>query len=188
VAPICGPSEDCGPDIDYYGRIISSGAPPPAAGRALAISNTAQWAGDYLAAGVDSIELDVNNLGTTDIHLRLAIVSTDVNGGTFFLSDSILISPHGTGALGWANISFDISPDSWRAMNVATQLGPPGVDIDTALSSVSLLRILSNPNNGVQGDSIAAILGVDNITAVPEPGTFSLVMGGLAFLGWRRSS
>jgi hypothetical protein len=73
-------------------------------------------------------------------------------------------------------------------MNVATQLGPPGVDIDTALSSVSLLRILSNPNNGVQGDSIAAILGVDNITAVPEPGTFSLVMGGLAFLGWRRSS
>jgi hypothetical protein len=172
-------------DIDYYASIPGSGGSGP--GRAVVISNRDQWSGDYLAAGVTSIQLDVNNLGTTDLHLRLAILSTAQGGGTFALTESIPLAPHGTGVDGWMTVTFDLDPANWTAA-----VGPQGMyageDILTALSSVTALRILSSVEASYQGDSVDGRLGVDNISAVPEPGTFALVVGGLAFLGWRRSA
>jgi GNAT superfamily N-acetyltransferase len=37
------------------------------------------------------------------------------------------------------------------------------------------LRILDSSSPAVEGDPIAAVLGVDNVQAVPEPSTFVLV-------------
>jgi hypothetical protein len=35
--------------------------------------NATQWAGDYLAAGIDGIAMDLRNLGTTDLTVRLLL-------------------------------------------------------------------------------------------------------------------
>ena len=54
---------------DNYMLMTSSGLAGPG-GRLVAL-NPAQWAGDYVAAGIRKISMDVNNLGSTDLFLRL---------------------------------------------------------------------------------------------------------------------
>jgi len=190
VGPICGPGGGCGPSLDHYAILTGNGsppAPPPAgAGRAVVASNALQWSGDYLGAGVTSIQLDVNNLGTTDLILRLSMLSLDPSGGTFSLTNGIPLPAHGTGEAGWTRVVFDISADSWTAV-AGPGGGFMGMDIATTLSNVAALRIVSSAAPSFQGDSQAGQLGIDNISAVPEPGTLWLVLAGLGCLGWRRT-
>lgn len=49
-------------------------------GSRLSVINLTQWGGDYLAAGVNAISMDLNNLGTTDLYLRLLLA--DPIGGS----------------------------------------------------------------------------------------------------------
>ena len=187
VGPICGPSGDCGPPLDYYALVSSNGEPQvpgSGAGRGIVLANGAQWSGDYLAEGVTSITMDVNNLGTTDLVLRLAIFSAAMDGGPFALTVGIPLAAHGTGEDGWESVSFDISPSAWES--VSGPGGAMGVDINVALANVTGLRILSSAAPAFRGDSAVAQLGVDNITAVPEPATLGLVLGGLAMLAGSR--
>jgi hypothetical protein len=157
------------------------------AGRAIAVSNSSQWAGDYLAAGVTSIVLDVNNLGTTDLTLRLAIVSHAVDGGTFALTTGISVPAHGTAPNTWSTIEFSLDPSAWTP-TAYIQGTLPGIDINAALADVTSLRILHSENPSWQGESVVGQLAIDNITAVPEPGTLALVVAGLALLAWSRPS
>ena len=60
-------------------RITALGA-AGAGGRLVAFAGP-QWAGDYTAAGVTGITLDLANLGTTDLELRLRLAA---NADTVF--------------------------------------------------------------------------------------------------------
>jgi hypothetical protein len=142
-------------------------------GSRLTAMNEAQWAGDYLAAGIQAISMDVNNLGATDLFLRLAF--EDAMGGpptNVAFSTMPLFVPAGSG---WISLLFATTPGALTA-----GLG----SIEAALANATVLRLYNSPaanfpNPGFPIPAVTASLGVDNIAAVPEPATLMLVGSGI---------
>jgi hypothetical protein len=93
---------------DHYLQLTALGGQGP--GSRLSAINGDQWTGDYLAAGIMSISFDVNNLGPSDVYLRLAF--EDFPGpppsppNVAFSTTAILV-PAGSG---WTSIAFPIRP------------------------------------------------------------------------------
>ncbi len=157
---------------DAFLRVDSLGGNGPSS--RLILFNTDQWAGDYLAAGVGEISVAFNNLGATQLAMRIAVES----GDTWFASSDPLLLPAGSG---WTQAVFSLAEaDVTRVQGSASYAD--------ALSNVTELRILSaagTPN--FRGDAIIASVGVDNITALPEPGAAVVLTGVLMLLGRRRA-
>jgi hypothetical protein len=161
---------------DNFMLMSSSGLPGPG-GRLVAL-NPAQWAGDYVAAGIRKISMDVNNLGGTDLFLRLLFedpMGAPPENEAFTTS---VFLPAGSG---WTQISFLVDPGSL--------IVEEGSALD-ALQNATILRIFSNPEaeGPDEAEPIAAMLGVDNIEAVatPEPSSLILLTTGVA-AAYRRS-
>lgn len=139
------------------------------------------WAGDYLAAGVDEIALLVRNLGATDLVARLAIGDNGapLQGGSWYATDGVPL-PAGSG---WQPVSFSLAPDA--LVNVQGT-----ASAEQVLAGVSTLRILHANDPAAIGDVLTGSLGVDAITAVPEPGAAARAAGAgaaLAIAAWRRA-
>jgi hypothetical protein len=139
-----------------------------AGNRLVAINVDPRWTGNYIAAGVNAITMDVNNLGSTDLSLRLLF--EHAAGGpptdTAISTNPVLVSA----GSGWTQVTFLIGVDDLTA----------GVgDVSAALSDVSIIRIFHSPVLQFPGPSLAAQIGVDNITAVPEPSTLALAALGI---------
>ena len=163
---------------DNYMLMTSSGL-PGAGGRLVAL-NPAQWAGDYVAAGITQINMDVNNLGNTALILRLLFedpMGAPPENEAFTTS---VFLPAGSG---WTPISFLVDPGSL--------IVEEGSALE-ALQNATILRIFSNPDaeGPDEAEPIAARLGVDNIeaVAVPEPSSLLLLSTGIAavYRGRRR--
>lgn len=128
-------------------------------GNRLTVINQTQWTGDYLAAGIDAIAMDVRNLGATPLALRLQL--SDPAPGSLVRGDNAAFStvavnvPAGGG---WTRVAFPVDADSLTAGS--------GTVLD-ALANVTDLRIFHNPNPRFPGPRIDARLGVDNVTARP---------------------
>jgi hypothetical protein len=154
---------------DNYMLLTAIGGSGP--GSKLAVINLAQWAGDYLAEGISAISMDLKNLGTTDLSLRLLLA--DPMGGPptnlAFSTDPILL-PAGSD---WESVIFPI-----RLTDLTAGLG----DATKALTNATELRIFHSPTATFPGPPVQTQLGVDNITAtsVPEPST--AIMSGLGML------
>jgi hypothetical protein len=160
---------------DPYLSIVSTGAAGP--GSRLSAQNFGEWSGDYLAAGIDRIEMNVRNFGNTDVHLRLLFLELAPFPVNMAFSTQAIVVPAGTD---WTSIQFNITPGA-----LTSPLGSAA----GALSNASELRIFHNPApffiDG-QMPAIAANVGVDNIRALaPEPATLWL-FGAAAFVGARR--
>jgi hypothetical protein len=152
---------------DGYLRLTSLGG-AGASSKLSAIAG-AQWTGDYIAAGVDRITLDLVNLGSTDLSLRLWLSGPP---GVAAVSTTAVLLPAGSG---WTHASF--------ALDAASLTGNPAA----ALPGVQQLRLFHGSSAAFPGEAIAAVLGLDNITAVPEPKSAWLLVPGLAvLLGLRR--
>jgi hypothetical protein len=142
--------------------------------------NLSQWAGDYLAAGVNTLRMDVNNLGAVDLSLRLMFADPMAGPpANVAFTDAILVPAGG----GWTPISFFFSPAS-----LISGLG----DVTTALTNTTEIRLYHSPvpnfpNPVFPIPTVTAQLGVDNIQAqaVPEvpPGMLlSMGLGALPLL------
>lgn len=145
-------------------------------GSRLSAQNFGEWSGDYLAAGVNVIGMDVNNFGTTDLFLRVMFVQFGPMGpmSAAFSTEPVYVP----GGSGWQNVTFNVSPSALTAIPML-----PGSVLD-ALSSADEFRLFHNPDPFFApgfNPPIVANLGVDNITAslVPEPATGVLLVGGL---------
>jgi hypothetical protein len=163
---------------DNYLQLASVGG--SGAGSRLAAINTSQWAGDYLAANITSIQMHLNNLGATDLSLRLMFA--DPIGGSptnLAYSTNAIFLPGGSG---WTQVSFPIAP-----ANLTAGLG----SINAALANVTDFRLYHSPtanypNPGSPVPAIVATLGVDNIRAVPEPSLLALGFTCLPLISRRR--
>ena len=71
---------------------------------------------------------------------------------------------------GWTHASF--------SLDAAALIGSPAV----VLAGVQQLRLFHGISASFPGEAIVATLGVDNVTAVPEPAAAWLLLPGLAAL------
>jgi hypothetical protein len=162
---------------DNFLRLTSNGV-LGAGGRLVALNLDSRWTGDYVAAGVNAITLQVNNLGATDLALRLLFEHAPAGPPTdLALSTDPVLVPAGGG---WVPVTFPIGPDDLTAA-----LG----SVDAALTGANVLRLFHSPTPEFPGPPATAVLGVDNITAafvpaqvVPEPG--ALVLFAASLVGW----
>ncbi|MEJ7616476.1 MAG: hypothetical protein WKF30_05790 [Pyrinomonadaceae bacterium] len=156
---------------DNYLRLTSFGG-GGAGSRLVAINLSPLWTGNYIAAGVNAIGMDLTNLGTTDLYLRLLFEDPTMGPPTniAFSTDPIFL-PAGSG---WTPATFLVGPGFLTA-----GLGT----VNAALTNTTAIRIYHSPTAGFPGPASAAVLGVDNITAaaVPEPASLVCVHG---LAGW----
>lgn len=153
---------------DHYLRLESSGG-PGAGGRLVAI-NLAQWAGDYLAAGIGGFSVDLRNFGNTDLAIRFYLENPMGGPPTDDAISAAFLLPAGSG---WQRALIPIGAGQLTLLNG---------DVNTLLSNVTALRILHTSTAAFPPDRISAVLGVDNLQAVgavPEPATMVLVGSGL---------
>jgi hypothetical protein len=158
VLPTGGP----GGAGDAFLEITGLGGVGP--GSKITAINGTQWAGNYLAAGVGGIVMDLQNLGATPLTVRLQL--DDSTGGP--PADEAVTSVGVTLPVGggWQHVGFSIS-----AADLTPIIGNP----TTLLSQVTFLRIIQNSSPG-ESAPIAGVLGVDDITAtVPEPSSLALI-------------
>ena len=168
-----------GGPADPYLTIESTGTSGP--GSRLSALNFNEWAGDYIAAGISRIRMDVRNFTSADdVVLRLLFVDFGAMGPENAAMSAPITVLAGSG---WQPIEFDISPAA-----LTTLVG----SATNALANTEEFRIVHNPGSTFipgQIPPVTATLGVDNINAVPEPGSAVLVLSGLvAAYGFRKSA
>lgn len=152
---------------DAYLLFIASGIPGPG-GKLVGFSGP-QWAGDYGAAGITAIAMDLDNLGNTALSLRLWL---DGPLGASAVSTHAVTVPAGSG---WVHVQFSLLPGALSGQTAA------------ALANLADFRLYHATTANFPGENIAAVLGVDNISAVPETGSAWALGAGLALLAGLRA-
>jgi len=140
-------------------------------GNLLSAINIRQWTGDFIVAGITGIRMDLNNLGSGDLSLRLLL--SDAAGGAptnaGFSTVPLLLPGHS----GWTTAVFPITPG---------QLTPAVGSVLAALHGTAELQLYHAVGAGPPGEGVTGSLGVDNITATPEPTSVVLLGSGLLAL------
>ena len=164
-----------GPDGvgDAYLELGSHGGSGP--GSRLAVDNALQWTGDYLNGGFTHIVLDASLFSSRSVSLRLALSGP---GGAFASADPVVVTPSG----GWQLVEFSLAPEDLIAVS-------QNATLELTLLNVTSLRLFHSsgppglPAGGIpNGETIAAILGVDNIEVVPEPSSWLMLVAGSGLL------
>ena len=152
-------------------------------GGRVAVVNTAQWTGNFDAAGVTTILVDVRHQNAFNLQLRLGMASGVVgpggSGDTYVSAAAVPVANDGL----WHRIAFNFSAAAFipHAAN-----SNPAPNAAAALSSVSHLRILHNPAANFLGANGPATFFLDNIRAVPEPTGAAMAALALGALGLTR--
>jgi hypothetical protein len=163
---------------DHFLQITATGA--AGAGGKLIAYNRSQWLGNYTSAGVTAFAMDLENLGSTPLDIRLALKQSTTKTSPGYATTNAFSLAVGSG---WQHAVFSLDSSA------LTEIGVPAPTLSSILGNLGELRILSSAVPSLDGDVIAAKLGVDNITAVPEPAMLLLVvLSGLCLLArhwWR---
>ena len=145
---------------DAYVEYTSTGT--GGSGAKMTFFNETQWVGDYLTAGVKAIRMHVNNLGATDLDLRLHLTSGShaSNDPGCYSAQSVSL-PAGSG---WTTVTFPL--EEVNVMNIL----PGKCTYSTVMASVAKLWIYNGANGFPPNleSPIAATLGMDNVTALPS--------------------
>jgi hypothetical protein len=165
---------DGGPQGDGDGFLRIQGIGGSVAFSRLTAYNESTWTGDYPAAGVGGIRADLTNLGATDLMIRIQLEGP---GGKF---QSVQGIPLPVGA-GWTRVVFPLGAADLTGENIG------GILLSPTLEGVFRLRILHAATPAFPPEAIVGMLGVDNVTAVPEPSSALLAgLGALLALALRR--
>lgn len=156
---------------DNFMQVTADGS---GVGRFLTVFNRSQWLGDYLSGGIFAIEMDLRNLGSVSLTIRLAFKDAPGNGTPGYLSSQGFTLAVGSG---WQHVVFLINPGTMIAIG-----GPTAFNTFFA-GGFQEMRIINAVGTGdLNGESITGQLGVDNIHAVPEPGAALLAVAGMIAL------
>jgi len=119
------------------------------------------------------IEMDLNNLGTTNLSMRL--VFEDPTASSPPKNQAITTQSFALAAgSGWTHVSFAVQASDLTALTG---------NVNAVLAKTTQIRLYHSPALSYPGIPIAAKLGVDNVAAVPEPASWALMLGGLGLLG-----
>lgn len=148
---------------DSFLEMISTGTGGP--GSKPVILNRLQWSGNYLAAGVTEVDMDLKNLGNTPLTMRWVVQS------------QLGISPGYASTTGFALAADGAWHHAAFLLDTAhlTPIDSPAA-LSSVLANVQEARILSSSVPDTGGDTIAATIGVDNVRAVPEPTAGALLL------------
>jgi hypothetical protein len=139
------------------------------------IYNREQWLGDYTAAGVTAVSMDVRNFASQTLQMRIAFKTGSGPTAPGYVS-TVPVSIPNDGA--WHRAVFPLQASGFTGIN-----GP--VDFDTVISALTQeFRILHSTSASLTGNTLVGRLGVDNIQAIPAPSA-ALVLG-LGLVGRRR--
>jgi hypothetical protein len=151
---------------DNFLRVTASGG--FGAGSKLIVYNQTQWSGNIFDTRITQIEMDLKNFGTAQLSMRIAFKDGYVSKNPFLLAaDST-----------WHHAVFSIQEPDLTKIGSRTYR--------QVLSSVGQFRILHNSSAADEGAAIASSFGVDNIRAIPDPGSATLFLIGLVVLARRR--
>lgn len=157
---------------DQFLRLQSgSGFSPKMAAR-----NSTQWAGNYTSAGVDSVALQVANVGSTSISLRVALFGSASQEFTSTSAQTIL--PDGL----WRSFTFSLGQAD------LTSVGSNN-DYSGMMGGVTNFMFRHNPGSPSGSGSqpnYTGVMGIDNVSAVPEPSSLLAIALGLGLLRRRR--
>lgn len=179
---------------DNFLQVVADGPPPPGTsgqGSRMTFFNQLQWTGDYTAAGVTAIAVDLKNLSVSEtLHLRLAIdggsytTSIDFIGGKFATAASISLAPGSD----WTRVVFSLLPGDLIPVCSPGPICSLGNDVQATLADVTELRLLNSEIPDWNGLQVVGTLGFDNIQAltVPLPPSLALFGSGLVVLVTRR--
>ena len=164
---------------------MTSDSTLPFSGNRLTFFNREQWTGDYTAAGITAIAMDVRNFCPCDpLNLRLGVnasvidsTGTSILGGTFVTSAISLDS-----SSGWTRVVFSLRPEDLIAVDPARGNYVMGNDVQITLANVNELRILNSADPDWNGLPFTGRLGIDNIHVVPLPPALALFASGLVVL------
>ena len=157
---------------DKFLEITSNGA--GGTDSRLVAFNRTQWLGNYVAAGITEIDMDLENLGSVTLSIRLAFRGSTFNGAPGYLTTAFTLAPNS----GWQHANFLINASS------LTAIGGPAAFSTFFTTGPAEVRVLSEAGTtSLDGDVVTAQLGVDNVIAVPEPNVGALFIAG-ALLVW----
>jgi PEP-CTERM motif len=164
---------------DNFLQIMATGGIGP--GSRLISFNRTRWNGNFLAAGspgavVTSVAMDLKVTSGTPLQIRIAMKSGMLQNAPGYSSTTPFDLP-ADGA--WHHVDFGIDAASLTAIG-----GPSPLDV--FLQNVVEFRILHSVAPALDGDSITANLGVDNITPVGVPEPSALVLAGAGVLALTR--
>ena len=137
----------------------------------LQMDNQSQWTGNYLSAGVTGIAMDLFNNGGPSYSIRIAI-REGISGSSLpgYCSTIAFSVPNDNL---WHHAVFSLAPQNLTGINSPKPLA-------TDLANVIDLCILNAASPAMTGDNITiGGLGIDNITAVPEPSSISILLSGI---------
>ncbi|MBC7784643.1 MAG: hypothetical protein H7144_12465 [Burkholderiales bacterium] len=138
------------------------------AGSRLIAFNLTQWSGNFTTAGITGIKMHLNNSGAEELSLRLGVATGVAPSSTnLAISSSAIIVPAGSG---WVTAEF-----LFGGANLTATAGT----VAAALAGATEIRLFHSTSANFPGSPIAATLGVDNVTAVPEPTALGVIVGAL---------
>lgn len=163
-----------GGDSDMYLRVTSDGASQ--GGKLTIFNNSENWTGMWRAAGITRVEMDLRNFdpqGRT-LSMRMGFLTSAGQGQPGWCTQAFSLPADGQ----WHHAVFLISPEAM------VSVGSPW-DWQTAMDWVTQVRIFHSVNPSPVGVNIASSVGIDNIIALPAPGSAAL-LGLCGLAGTRR--
>jgi len=158
-------------DGDSYLRSVADGS--SSFGR-LTVFNQNQWNSNFATDGITSIRMDLLNSGNSTLQIRLGLRNS---GGAGFISSTPFVLS--TGSI-WQTAEFSLAESAF------TVVGSPGAFSNFLGNSFALRILHATGTSNLNGTSVVSTLGVDNITAVPEPKIITLLVCGLAILALKK--
>ncbi len=161
---------------DSYLAVRSDGTLTVGGGRKLTFFNREQWTGNYTAAGITAIAMDLKNFSTDQIlNMRLAInggfgPSSSMTGGVFISASTATLAV----GSGWTRAVFSLLPSDLIAISGGIGGNTAGNDVAATLANVLELRLLNSEADSWSGLTVTASVGVDNIQVVPLPPAFAM--------------
>lgn len=155
---LCGELDSCCLEAN------SSGGFGP--GSRQVVYNQSQWTGDYRAAGVNKIQMQLANASATEtLNVRVGVS----NGTSCYVSTApVALPPNRPGPFGLILANFILDNSTMTSVSGNECSNPGQDDLETVLSNVTQLRVLSSSSPAWNGDAVVSTMQIDAVQSMAD--------------------